>query len=498
MDTYQRLTERFQQIYRLDHAMTYLSWDQMVMMPPKGNASRAEAMAELASIRHSLLSADEVSDWFAEIEAGSAAHTATQETALREMRRVWRAAICLPADLVKARVLAGSRCEHQWRQQRLDNDWDGFLENFRAVVDLSREEASRRMEMSQLASPYEAMLELHCTGDSLALVDSVFATLREHLPELLQRARELTAGTQSAVTGNFPVAEQQALSEKLMRSLGFDFEAGRLDQSVHPFSTGSAGDLRITTRYRTTDFLEALNATAHETGHASYEGGLPEALAGQPVGGHRNMCIHESQSLLFEKQIFLSREFCQYFTPSIHELLPDSSSYDADALWRANTMVEPGLIRVEADEVSYPLHVLLRYEIERDLINGAIEATDIPELWNDKMQSYLGIDTKGNYSEGCMQDIHWTDGGFGYFPSYTLGAVNAAQIRAAIKRSSVDWEGSLASGDVSDIRHWLSENIWQQGCQLESQPLMESATGEHTNPQYYLEHLQARYIDRAY
>ena len=500
MGCYQKLTERFQQIYRLDHAITYLNWDQMVMMPANGNSARAEAIAELASVRHSYLTASEVSDWLDETESIQEAQQGSEKEMLREMRRKWREAQCLPSELVKAKVVAGSRCEHGWRQQRLNNDWTGFLANFKAVVDLSRDESNRRLQMSdgRLNSPYEASLDLYCTGDSLSLVESVFAVLRQELPQLLQTAQEQQAGSHLAITGEFSIAEQHALNEKLMRCLGFDFESGRLDQSVHPFSTGTAGDLRITTRYRTTEFLEALNATAHETGHASYEGGLPEEWKGLPLGGHRNMCIHESQSLLFEKQIFLSKAFCRYFTPSVHQLMPASKSYDAETLWDANTKVIPGYIRVEADEVSYPLHVLLRYEIERDLINGQIEAADIPELWNDKMQEYLGLSTDGNFAQGCLQDIHWTDGGFGYFPSYTLGAVNAAQIFGTIKKSHVNWQDDLEKGDVSFIRQWLSDKIWQKGCLLESQELMMFATGEESNPQHYLEHLHARYIDRSY
>lgn len=501
MGCYQQLIERFQQISRLDHAITYLSWDQMVMMPVKGNDSRAEAMAELASIRHHCLTAPEVSEWFDDVDnKGSSAWLATEQAMLREMRRKWQEALCLPAELVRAKVVAGARCEHGWRQQRPENDWSGFLENFKPVVELAREEAGHRLEVAggQLNSPYEALLDLYCTGDSLSLVESVFDVLRSELPSLLQRIQERQAGAGQGLSGHYPVAAQQQLNEKLMRCLGFDFESGRLDQSMHPFSLGTAGDTRITTRYRTTDFLDALNATAHETGHASYEGGLPSAWKGSPLGGHRNMCIHESQSLLFEKQIVLSRAFCRFFTPAIHQLLPDSKAYDADALWNANTVVAPGFIRVEADEVSYPLHIMLRYEIERDLINGKIEACDIPELWNDKMQGYLGISTEGDFNQGCLQDIHWTDGGFGYFPSYTMGAVNAAQIFTAIKNEHPDWQAELEQGELGFIRHWLSEKIWQKGCMLESQELMVSATGEASNPQHYIRHLEARYLDRAY
>lgn len=496
MDYYQKLTERFKQIYRLEHAITYLSWDQMVMMPGNGNDARAASMAELASIRHNYLTAPEVSDWLDEVDNLDDVETRQMR---REMRRDWRNAVCLPADLVKAKVVAGARCEHAWRQQRPDNNWTGFLDNFREIVALSREESRKRQEDASVSfdTPYEALLDLHCAGDSQALVDSVFESLRDKLPSLLEKAADKSAA-RSTLTGDYPVADQHALNQELVRCLGFDFDSGRLDQSVHPFSTGTAGDLRITTRYRTSEFLDALNATAHETGHASYQGGLPPDLEGLPLGNYRNMCIHESQSLLFEKQIFLSKAYTRFFAPKVHELLPASRAYDAGSLWQANTRVCPGLIRVEADEVSYPLHVLLRYEIERDLINGHVEAEHIPELWNNKMQDYLGLSTDGNFTDGCMQDIHWTDGGFGYFPSYTMGAVNAAQIFNTIKQSHANWQKDLESGEIGFIRRWLSENIWLQGCSFESQELMTFATGEGSNPEYYLDHLTARYIDEAY
>lgn len=488
--SYQKLTDRFQQLHRLDHAMTFLSWDQMVMMPERGNDARSSSIAELASLKHQLLTAPEVAEWL-----DAAADDQPHAVSIREMKRVWQQATCLPSDLVVAKIKAGSKCEHGWRTQRAANDWQGFLGNFREVVALGREEAQLRQQAGGAATPYEALLELHCAGDSQSLIDSVFATLRAELPSLLKEVQEHQASRKPLMlSGNYPIPEQQALCEQLMHVLGFDFSAGRLDQSMHPFSTGVAGDLRITTRFRTSEFIEALNATAHEVGHASYEGGLPAAYDGLPAGAHRNMCIHESQSLLFEKQVCIAKSFSSFFIDHVHQHLPQSADLSGDQLWQLMTQVEPGYIRVEADEVCYPLHVLLRYEIESALINGELEPDAIPEIWDQKMTEYLGLSTTGNYQDGCLQDIHWTDGAFGYFPSYTIGAVNSAQIFSAMCRDHSDWQDQFARGDLAFVRQWLEEKVWSQGCLLTSQELMQHATGAQTNTDAYLTHLNDRYL----
>ena len=490
---YENLCQRFREIDRLQHAITYLSWDQMVMMPAKGSVMRSESVAELAGISHAKLTAPEVEGWLSEVS-----DDAENLNSVREMKRTWSNASCLPAELVKEQILTGSACEMGWRTQRGNNDWDGFLKNFKPVVEIARREAKLRQEASNTATPYEAMLALHCHGDTEALIDKVFTKLRSVLPDLLQQVMEKQNAAVAAVQGDYPVENQIALNKEMLATLGFDFEAGRLDQSMHPFSTGSAGDSRITTRYDTSHFLEALAGTAHEVGHASYESQLPEKLAGLPVGESRNMCIHESQSLLFEKQIFFSKAFMGFLTSKIHHHLPSASGLSADDLWRMGTRVEPGKIRTEADEVTYPLHVMLRYEIESALINEDIEADSIPDIWNEKMHSYLGVDTKGDYTNGCMQDIHWTDGAFGYFPSYTIGAVNAAQIFAKIKAQHSDWQDRFSNGDVQFVRDWLFEKIWSKGCDLESQELMQSATGSGTNADALIGHLEARYLHGDY
>jgi len=498
-DRYQTLMDQFKRLARIDHARTFLQWDHMVMMPPGGNQSRSEAIAELIALRHELLTSPELGELIE--QAAGEVKDSVQQRSLTEMERMYRRAICLPAGLVKAKTLAGSICEHGWRSQRKENDWQGFLANFREVVRLAREEAQARSaaEPGRFPTPYDTLLDLYCTGDSSIFLAEVFARLKRELPGLVQ---EVVAKQKSApvveLHDHYPIADQQQLNRELMLYLGFDFNRGRQDVSAHPFSTGGRGDQRITTRYREGEFLEALLATAHETGHAAYEDGLPEEWDGLPIGLARNMCLHESQSLLFEKQLFLSRPFLTFFSATVHRLLPSTTRHDGTALWIAATRVQPSYIRVEADEVTYPLHVILRYEIESGLINGSLAAEDIPEVWDAKMIKYLGLSTKDNYRDGCLQDMHWSDGSFGYFPSYTIGALNSAQLMAALRRSHPEWQDRLATGKVDFVRNWLRQNIWSKASSMDSQEIIQAASGEGTNPGFFLSHIRDRYLQRLY
>lgn len=498
MKAYKKLTEIFHKIDKIQHAITFLQWDQLVMMPPGGNESRSQSLAELTTLCHSLLTSAEVGELIAEAREDHQYDNETQ-VSIKEMDRTYSRAACLPTDLVTKKSLAGSTCEHGWRTQRDENDWEGFLKNFREVVTLAREEAQARQEQSTIhfETPYDAMLDLYCTGDDSKKINDIFSLLKNKLPDLLQLAVEKQPPKTPLPQGSYPTEKQLGLNRKLMEYLGFDFSKGRIDLSLHPFSTGDLGDQRITTRFTDNEFLEALLATAHETGHASYESGLPIKFRGLPIGRARNMCLHESQSLLFEKHIFLSRHFFTFFFREIFTYFPETGALSAEQLWQNCCHVEPSYIRVEADEVSYPLHVIVRFEIEQDLINNTITPEDIPEIWDEKMFSYLGLRTGNNHRIGCLQDIHWTDGSFGYFPSYTIGAINSAQLFQAIKREYTDWPTMLEKGEVAFIREWLDKNIWKHSSQLSSQEIMNRATGDETAAQYLLNHITARYIDPA-
>ncbi|WP_028580303.1 carboxypeptidase M32 [Desulfogranum japonicum] len=491
-EAYTQLTGYFQKLSNIGHALTFLHWDQLVMMPPGGNAARASSIAELTSLHHEHLTSPTIRDLL--LQAKEEDLTEIDRTSLHEMERVYHEAVCLPQDLVKKKSLAGSLCEQGWRTQRENNDWQGFLKNFQEVVMLAREEAQARLAANgSVSSPYDAMLDLYCTGDTTEEIETVFTVLQQELPQLIGRICEQQKA-KPHMQGPFPIEQQKKLCRSLMSCLGFDFEAGRIDVSLHPFSTGDMDDQRITTRFRDSEFLEALLATAHETGHAKYEAGLPKNWHGLPIGEARNMCIHESQSLLFEKHLFLAKPFFHFFVTKMHKYLPTTRDMHESTLYAACTHVEPSLIRVEADEATYPLHVILRFEIERDLINGKIEAKDIPELWDDKMQQHFGLDTHGNYKDGCLQDIHWADGSFGYFPSYTMGAVNAAQIFQAFTKETTDWQEAFATGNTADLREWLQNKVWSKASGQSSQDIIKGATGMKTDARSLLNHLKNRYL----
>ena len=297
--------------------------------------------------------------------------------------------------------------------------------------------------------------------------------------------------------GPFPVPAQRDLCERTMRLLGFDFEAGRLDVSTHPFSGGVPEDVRLTTRFRGDEFLVSLMGTVHETGHGRYEQNLPRELRGQPVARARSMAIHESPSLSVEMQLGSHPGFAGLLAPLVRQALGDQPAFEPGNLQRLLTRVKPGLIRVDADEVTYPAHVILRYEIERALIEGQIEAEDVPALWDEKMAELLGLDTRGDFNNGPMQDVHWPMGLFGYFPCYSLGAMYAAQWFATMRRQQPGLDADIARGELAPVFAWLRENVWLQASRWDTDELARRASGEVLNPAHFRAHLEARYLERG-
>lgn len=489
---YQHLTRTFQRLSRFSHLSAIAGWDMFAMMPPGGSNARSEALAELGVLQHQILTDKQVGEWLRNAEQEDL--NDLEQANLREMARHYQQAALLPESLVEAKSLAGSRCEHAWRTQRPNNDWQSFAENLKDVVKLSREEARIRAQ-AKGCSPYDALLDIFEPDMTSARLDVLFGDLKSWLPELLASAVEKQASkTLIAPQGPFPVENQRQLGLEAMKRLGFDFNAGRLDVSAHPFCGGVPEDVRITTRYNEHDLLSALFGVIHETGHARYEQNLPRNWLGQPVSHARSTAIHESQSLFFEMQLARSDAFLQHLLPAVVEQFGTQPAFEASNFVAWNQRVKPGFIRIDADEVSYPAHVILRYEIERALIDGEIEVDDIPALWDEKMRHWLGLSTEGNYRDGCMQDIHWTDGGFGYFPSYTLGAMYAAQLMHAARNAMPDLESRIASGDFSTLFEWLRQNIWQHGSRFATSQLIQQATGEDLNSRYFREHLTARYL----
>ena len=489
---YQELSRTFQRLARFGHLGAIAGVDMQTIMPPGGSQARGEAMAELSVFMHELLTDKRLGGLFD--AAAQESLNDVEQANLGEMQRAWRQATLLPASLVEAKSLAGSRCEHAWRSQRPANDWQGFSANLKEVVKLSREEAQLRADALGV-SRYDALLDVFEPGMTSAQLDSTFGDLKSWLPDLLQKAVARQQATPIAQpVGPFAIESQKQLGLSVMATLGFDFNHGRLDVSAHPFCGGVPEDVRITTRYNENDFLSALMGVIHETGHARYEQNLPQQWRGQPVALARSTAMHESQSLFMEMQLGRSHAFLQHIHPQVVALMGDQPALERNNFIRLTQRVKPGFIRVDADELSYPAHVILRYEIERALIEGDIEVEDIPALWDEKMQQSLGIDTRGNYRDGCMQDIHWTDGAFGYFPTYTLGAMYAAQLFHAVKRAIPQVDQLIQQGELQPVFDWLQQNIWQHGSRFPTQQLLVNATGEALNPHYFRQHLEQRYL----
>jgi carboxypeptidase Taq len=489
---YQSLQSTFDRLYRFQHLKSIAGWDQAANMPAKGNEARAAATAEIAALIHSIQTDPKLGDWIRAAEGESL--DPVQRANLREIRRTWLSATALPEELVRAQELATARCEHAWRTQRPANDWKGFLANFEEVLMLAREQA-KRLSQALEVSPYEAMMSLYEPGLRTADLDRWFGDLRSWLPALIRDVTEKQSReTVQLPQGPFDLKAQRDLCEKVMRALGFDFEAGRLDVSTHPFCGGVPEDVRITTRFRVDEFLPSLYGTIHETGHARYEQNLPRTLLGQPVARARSMALHESQSLFFEMQLGCHPGFVQRLAPMLTEAFGVQPAFAPENLARLLTRVKPGFIRVDADEVTYPAHILLRYDIERALIEGTMEARDIPERWDQLMQELLGVDTRGNYRDGPLQDIHWPAGLFGYFPCYTLGAMYAAQWFAAMKAKDPAIDDAIARWDFAQPFSWLRENIWLQASQWATDELATRASGSPLNPEHFRAHLVRRYL----
>ena len=492
---YDQLFQRHAQLHRLDHLKSIAHWDSSAMLPPKGAPARSQALAELDGLIHQLgtepawptllaSAADEpLDDW--------------QAANLREMRRLWQARSALPQSLVQARAEACARCDHGWRSQRPANDWAGLVPNLREVVRLTRQQARLMADQSGLG-PYEALLDSHEPGLRSADLGRLFGDLRQWLPGLIQ---DVLAHQESRPVlqpvGPFDIDHQRALAHDVVALLGFDFQAGRLDESAHPFCGGVPEDVRLTTRYRADDLLIGLMGTVHETGHGRYEQNLPRDLLGQPVARARSAAIHESQSLSFEMQLGSHPGFITLLRPLLVRHLGDQPAFEVGNLQRLLTTVKRGLIRVDADEVTYPAHVLLRHGIERALVDGEIEVDDIPALWDEGMRDLLGLDTRGNFKDGCMQDIHWAMGLYGYFPCYTLGAMYAAQWFASMRQpgSGVDGlDASIQRGDLAPLFGWLRQHIWLAASRWETPDLVRRATGSTLDSRHFKAHLQERYL----
>ncbi len=494
MIAYRQLETRFRRIGAIEEAIAVLHWDTAALMPAGGARARAEQLATLRVIAHEELTAPELDDLVVEAERESNALDLWQRANLCEIGRRRKHAAALPGSLVEAESRACSECEAVWRDARPRNDFAAVLPLLARVLGLQREIAAIKGDHLG-TTPYEALLDQYEPGGSVATIDRLFDQIGAFLPDLLEAVlTRQAAPPPPAPAGPFPVDLQRRVGMRLMERIGFDFAYGRLDASAHPFCGGIPDDVRITTRYDENDFARALMGVLHETGHALYQRGLPEKWRLQPVGRARGMAMHESQSLLLEMQVCRSRAFMAFAAPILREAFSaDGPGWEAEALYRRQIRVERSLIRVDADEVTYPAHVILRYRLERAMIAGDLVPADLPGAWAEGLRGLLGI-VPADDREGSLQDIHWYDGVWGYFPTYTLGALIAAQLFEAACAAIPDVLQAITRGEFGSLLSWLRERVHSKGSLLSTAELVEAATGRPLGTASFERHLRNRYL----
>ncbi|HVS54183.1 MAG TPA: carboxypeptidase M32 [Opitutaceae bacterium] len=483
-----------QRAHTLDTIGSLLGWDEQVNLPPGAAEQRAQQRAVLADVQHAAETAPRIGELLGVLEAGRASLNDDQRAVVANARRDYDRATKLPADFVHEKAVQGSRGYHAWARAKAADDFASYAPVLEKNIELAQREAAY---LGRGDAPYDYALDRHDPGLTAAAVEKLFAELKRDLVPLV---REITdspvAARARAAAGKlrgFPVEAQRIFLREATERIGFDYARGRIDVSLHPFCSGTGSDVRMTTRYREDEPLSALFGSIHETGHGLYEQGLPEDELGTALGIAAGMAVHESQSRLWENQVARGRAFWRFFEPRWRALFPaPMRDVGAEELYLAINEVSPTLIRVEADEVTYNLHIVLRFEIERRLFAGELAVRDLPAAWRAASRELLGLEP-ANDREGVLQDVHWSDGAFGYFPSYCLGNMIAAQLwhRALALRPAL--EEDFARGDFSWLLGWLRENIHGQARRCGTLELVRRATGEELSPRHLVRYLRERY-----
>jgi carboxypeptidase Taq len=469
-----------------------LGWDEQVNLPPGAAEQRAAQHAALAEVVHAAVSNPRVGELLNALEVATPADDRVAAV-LKQARRDFDRATKLPADFVREKAIQGSRGYHAWARAKANDDFASYAPVLAKNIEFAKREAA------YLGSPnaYDYMIDKHDPGMSSEVIGRLFDELARDLVPLVRRITAAPAAARAVEIGRrfrgFPVEQQGAFLREVTTRLGFDYNCGRIDVSLHPFCSGTGADVRMTTRYNPDQPLDALFSSIHETGHGLYEQGLPREQLGNALGIAAGMGVHESQSRLWENQVARSRGFWRFFEPRWRELFAEQTkSVSSDELYLAVNAVEPTLIRVDADEVTYNLHIILRFQIERRLFSGELSVADLPAAWRAASRELVGLEPKTN-REGVLQDVHWSDGAFGYFPSYCLGNMIAAQLWYRVLSLRPGLEADFARGDFSWLLQWLRENIHAHGRRWGTLELVRRATGEELSPRHLVRYLTERY-----
>ena len=491
VQAYQELIERSRELSRINAIGSLASWDQEVNMPPGGSASRAEMVSFAAELYHQKLTEPRFGELLKIAQTGKL--SAGEAANVREWRREYDRGVKLPDEFVVRAARLYSESFDIWQKAKRESNYALFAPNLGKIIDTGREEA-RYLGGAQ--NPYDALLDKFEEGLTAVKCDALFTQLKASMVPLLRKLktaknkppRDLFQGA------SFNIEKQRAFGQQVSAALGFDYNAGRLDVSEHPFTNRiDTGDVRITTAFHLKDPLDALFSTVHESGHGIYEQGLLPEYRGTPLGSTSSMSIHESQSRFYENHLARSRPFWAYWFPKFREIFKsETAGIGFDDFYRFVNRVEPSLIRTAADEFTYHLHIIIRFEIERDLLNGKLDASQLPEVWRQKYKSYLGVDVPDD-AHGVLQDVHWSWGSFGYFPTYSFGSAYAAQIEAAMHRDIPSLDESIGKGEFSVPRVWLNEHIHKYGCLYTPSELIKQATGKPFDPADLINYLNNKF-----
>lgn len=487
-----KLKDRLLEIAHLEAALGFLGWDEQVMMPRKATAFRAQTNAYLAGLHHEKfleLNSDGLLDG---LSLSYNELSEDEKVIVRETLRDYNRVKNIPTRLVEKISQISTEGYTVWMKAREKNDFSIFGPILERLVNLKIEEANC---IGYKKSPYDALLDQFEPGMTVDELTDLFEKLKRFLIPFIKKTRSSNIKIEPLL-GEFDLNSQQNFCHLLAEKIGFDFESGRLDTSTHPFTSGTnPTDVRITTRYNKNDLMQSVMSTIHETGHALYEQGLPAKKFGTPLGQSLSFGIHESQSMFWEKRIGTSFLFWKSFYPELKNHFSESlSNVSLDQFYKSINIIMPSLIRTDADEATYCLHIILRFELERDLIEQKIRVKDLKKLWNKKMKEYLGIDVPDD-TRGVLQDVHWSSGSFGYFPSYALGNLYSAQFYATIQKEIANFDQSVSEGDFASIHDWLQNNIFSMGKRYTPTELIKKITGQKLNPKFFFDYLEEKYKD---
>ncbi|MES2436969.1 MAG: carboxypeptidase M32 [Patescibacteria group bacterium] len=488
------LKKRLDEVSHLNSAVAILSWDQEVNMPKKGSEKRAGTIAHLSSIVHKKFTVIDHDGLLTKLKHEAEANKLDQDSTaiILETWKSYERQVKLPDEFVWEMAELASKAQTVWAQARKENNFKLFQPYLEKIIEMKRQEAKY---IGFKDSPYDALIDAFepnmTAREAAQILNDLKDFLVPFLAEIKKKKKKINA---KKILGKFPIPEQFEFSKFVAQKMGYDMDAGRIDISSHPFATNfHSQDVRFTTRYNEKNVLEALGATIHETGHALYEQGILSENFGTPLGEAISLGIHESQSRLWENMIGKSKPFWKFLYPKLQKAFPKPfKSVSVDEFYEILNKVESSLIRIEADEITYNLHIIIRFEIERELVEGTLEVKDAPKVWNQKYKDYLGIDVPDN-ARGILQDVHWSGGGVGYFPTYSFGNLYAAQFFNAMRKDIPDLDKKVAKGDLLPLREWLRAKIHAHGKRFTAASLVQEVTGEPLNAAYFSAYIKEKF-----